>query len=382
MSKVEIKLVPELRFPGFGDDWEEKKLEDITRINQGLQISISNRYTEKVFGSYFYITNEFLKKGSKKEYYILNPSEFVICNEEDILMTRTGNTGEVVTNVSGAFHNNFFKIKYSTNQIAKDFFVAFLRLRRTQINILKLAGTSTIPDLNHSDFYRIKINLPCIPEQTRISNLLTAVDKRLSLLQKKKEAMEQYKEGIMQKIFSRELWFKDDQGNDFPDWDEKKLGEFYSFISTNSLSRDKLNYEKGYVKNIHYGDIHTKFKSHFNIEFEKVPYINSNVDLSRTSKESFLYEGDIIFADALEDYYDIGKAIEVVNINNENVLSGLHTLLARRKSDSNILIGFTGHLIKSEKVRLDIMKIAQGTKVLGISSKRLSNIFFITSLSS
>ena len=102
-------------------EWEEKKFKDFTKINQGLQIPISERYTTEGENRYFYITNEFLKSDSETKYYIENPSESVICYEDDILMTRTGNTGKVVTGVKGAFHNNFFKIAYDKEKYDRMF---------------------------------------------------------------------------------------------------------------------------------------------------------------------------------------------------------------------------------------------------------------------
>ena len=101
---------------------DDETFKELTKINQGLQIPISDRYLEQVENSFFYITNEFLKDGSKNKYFIKNPPESVLCKEEDILMTRTGNTGQVVTNITGAFHNNFFKIKYSKD-LNKNFLV-------------------------------------------------------------------------------------------------------------------------------------------------------------------------------------------------------------------------------------------------------------------
>jgi type I restriction enzyme S subunit len=174
----EVAQVPQLRFPEFSGEWEEKILKDLTKINQGLQIPIADRFTEKVENSYFYITNEFLKENSSNKYFIQNPSESVLCTEKDVLMTRTGNTGQVVTNVNGAFHNNFFKIKYS-DDLNKDFLVEFLRLRATQNMIFRYAGTSTIPDLNHGDFYRLKLKLPSKPEQQKIATFLIAVDNKI-----------------------------------------------------------------------------------------------------------------------------------------------------------------------------------------------------------
>ena len=155
-------------------------------------------------------------------------------------------------------------------------------------------------------------------------------------------------------------------------WAPEPMGEVYSFKGNNSLSRDKLNYDAGSVKNIHYGDIHTKFSTHFVITRELVPFINEAEECV-IRDENLCTEGDMIFADASEDMADIGKAIEITHLNGERVVSGLHTILARRMGE-RIALGFGGHLFKSGWVRTQIQKEAQGAKVLGISPKRLRNV--------
>ena len=157
------------------------------------------------------------------------------------------------------------------------------------------------------------------------------------------------------------------------EWVEKMLDELYDFKSTNSYSRDKLNYGNGSIKNIHYGDIHTKFFTLFDVNNELVPFVNDSELPKKTDSESYCIESDIIFADASEDLNDVGKSIEIINTNGEKILSGLHTLLARQKGNS-LIIGFGGYLFKSSRIRKQIEKEAQGTKVFGISAKRLSNI--------
>ena len=156
-------------------------------------------------------------------------------------------------------------------------------------------------------------------------------------------------------------------------WTTKLYGDVYSFYSTNSFSRDKLNYESGLVYNIHYGDIHTKFSTMFKLNKELVPLINTDVDLSKFSDEKYCKEGDLVIADASEDYADIGKTIELVGLNNERVLAGLHTFLAR-PNKYEMAKGFAGYLMQSWKVRKQVMLIAQGTKVLGLSTARLAKI--------
>ena len=156
-------------------------------------------------------------------------------------------------------------------------------------------------------------------------------------------------------------------------WEKKKLGQIYKFKVTNSFSRADLNYENGFIKNIHYGDIHTQFATLFDIVKEAVPFVNQEINTDRIEEENYCQVGDLIFADASEDYNDIGKCIEIVNLNNEKVLSGLHTLLARPEK-SKMASGFAGHLMKSHNVKLQIQREAQGTKVLSITSGRLSQV--------
>ena len=157
------------------------------------------------------------------------------------------------------------------------------------------------------------------------------------------------------------------------EWETKKLGEVMDFKVTNSFSRENLNYEVGTVKNIHYGDIHTKFQTLFDTTKEVVPFINEEINLDRISDENYCKEGDVIFADASEDLNDVGKSIEIINVNSEKLLSGLHTLLGRPKS-SFFHLGFNGYLFKSNSVRTQIQKESQGSKVLSISTGRISKI--------
>lgn len=157
------------------------------------------------------------------------------------------------------------------------------------------------------------------------------------------------------------------------DWKESKFENHFEFKNTNSLSRDKLNYENGEVMNIHYGDIHTKFNTHFDIENEDLPFINQDIDISRIAEENYVQNGDLVMADASEDYADIGKTIEITNIKNKKILAGLHTFLAR-KTDNTLANGFFGHLLTNYNLRLELMRIAQGTKVLGLSKGRVEKI--------
>ena len=160
--------------------------------------------------------------------------------------------------------------------------------------------------------------------------------------------------------------FRDD-----PTWSAPQFADLYGFKRTNTLSRDKLNYETGTIRNIHYGDIHTKFKPLFRVGDEHVPYVIPDASANGFDDYAFCEEGDIVLADASEDLDDVGKAIEVVSLDGERVVAGTHTILATRRGSVPV-VGFGGQLFQSAAVRAGIKKEAQGAKVYGISAKRIS----------
>ncbi|EDZ66343.1 hypothetical protein NOC27_3023 [Nitrosococcus oceani AFC27] len=256
-----------------------------------------------------------------------------------------------------------------------EFIFHFLITQR--LRLIALASGNLIPGLSRGDILSLKVPVPSHEEQQKIADCLSSLDALIAAQTEKLDALKTHKKGLMQQLFPRagetvpRLRFP--KFRDGGRWTSKKMSDVYRFLSTNTYSRDKLNYEKGEVKNIHYGDIHTKFSTLFDVTQEYVPYINRTESLERIKDDSYCLEGDIVFADASEDVEDVGKSIEIVNTGNEKILSGLHTLLARQKNN-DLVIGFGGYLFKSGLIREQIKRESQGAKVLGISSGRLSKI--------
>jgi len=188
-------------------NWKTVKMKDICTVRQGLQIAIKNRFKEPGKNRYIYITIKYLKKLDDTD-YIENPSKRVICNKNDVLMTRTGNTGIVVTDVDGVFHNNFFLVDFNRNLVDKDYFVYYLRSKKIQDIILDRAGITTISDLNHGDFYSIPFLIPPMKEQKRIAEILLAVDKKIEINKKLKNKLTELKKGLMQDLLSGKVRVK------------------------------------------------------------------------------------------------------------------------------------------------------------------------------
>ena len=150
-------------------------------------------------------------------------------------------------------------------------------------------------------------------------------------------------------------------------WEKDKFGNIYNFsISTNSLSRSQLNYDKGEIKNIHYGDILVNYSSILDVETDKIPFITDGT-LDKY-KPNLLKNGDVIFADAAEDD-TVGKAVEVNGLSDENLVSGLHTIVARPKE--KMADYFSGYYINSDTYHRQLLRLMQGTKVSSISKGNL-----------
>ena len=152
------------------------------------------------------------------------------------------------------------------------------------------------------------------------------------------------------------------------EWNDFSLKNNFEYFSTNSLSREQLcNFGK--IKNIHYGDIHKKYGA-ITLSDDILTYVK---DQEYNNKYTICRNGDLILADASEDYEGIGKSTEVLGIINNNVISGLHTIHARDLSDSFVL-GFKGYYFNSPIIHNQIRVLANGFKVFGISKDTINKL--------
>ncbi len=149
------------------------------------------------------------------------------------------------------------------------------------------------------------------------------------------------------------------------DWEVISYDKAFNFLSTASYSKAEL-INKGEIKYIHYGEIHTKLK-HF-IDFSK--YEPKSIKKEQLKSYPKIKEGDIIMADASEDYSGICKSVEVKNIKNIIAISGLHTFLLRDKNNY-FINGFKGYLDSIKVIKNQFDKLATGLKVYGVSKGNL-----------
>ncbi|NLM62863.1 MAG: restriction endonuclease subunit S [Mollicutes bacterium] len=292
---TEVGVIPE--------DWEINSFKDVSWVNQGLQIAIEKRLKRPTQKSKKYITIQFLNN-SKEVEYIDNYVDSVCCNKDDVLMTRTGNTGIVVTGVEGVFHNNFFKINFDRKRINKDYLVYYLNQSKLKEIILIKAGTSTIPDLNHNDFYSIPIVLPKLSEQKAIVEALSDIDNLITSLEKLIDKKQKIKQGTMQQLLTGKKRLPGFTG----EWEVKKLGDLGE-ISAAGVDK-KINPNEMKVRLLNFLDVYHK-------DFIYSKDLWHEVTSPKTKLERCaIRKGDVFFTPSSEMRNDIAfTAVSMEDIN-------------------------------------------------------------------
>ncbi|GER73758.1 restriction endonuclease subunit S [Weizmannia acidilactici] len=165
---------------------------------------------------------------------------------------------------------------------------------------------------------------------------------------------------------------KENLKNLYPsDWKEYKFDKLFDFEGGLSISRANLSNEG--ICYLHYGDIHKSDDNYIDIEksYDLIPKYNES--LNNINRKFLLNDGDIVFADASEDYEGIGKSVVVINPKNIPFISGLHTIVAKDKS--NLLNnGYKRFFLLDWNIRKQMMLIATGISVYGISKNKIKNV--------
>lgn len=370
---------PKLRFPEFSGVWKQKKISSFLHpVGTPANVLPDELYRE--IGVRSHGKGIFHKDpvsgaslGDKRVFHVIPHTlvlNIVFAWEQALALTSNDESGFIASH-----RFPMFSEKDAQSYLP---FIRMFFLRPQGKALLEMAspgGAGRNKTLGKQAFLNLKALIPDRPEQVKIASFLDSVDSRISGLQKKRDLLISYKSGLMQKLFSRELRFSDDKGQPFPEWEEKRMGEMFDWIRTNNLSREFLSNEPGTVQNIHYGDIHTKYSANFRQTNEQVPFIHETAPIAEFTDLEFCRLGDVVIADASEDYADIGKAIEVVELSHIPLVAGLHTFIARPKT-KDLVVGFSGYLLRSAPMRKQIMRIAQGVSVLGVSKSNLSRLKF------
>jgi type I restriction enzyme S subunit len=256
-------LVPELRFPEFEYEWKNNILGSLAAFSKGKGISKSDiddegnveciRYGE-LYTEYGEVIDKIKSKTS------LDINGLVLSQANDVIIPASGETQIDIATASCVLKSDIAlggDLNIIKSNIDGVFLSYYLNSARKK-DIARLSQGISVVHLYASQLKTLKINLPNPEEQQKIASFLSVVDKRIKLLEENKIKLEQYKKGVLQQLFNQDFRFKDDDGNDFPDWEEKKLGEICtkqsSNISANTIEHDDGDYKiygaSGYLQNV------------------------------------------------------------------------------------------------------------------------------------
>ena len=245
-------MTPKFRFKDYTEDWANKTLGDIGEVRMCKRIF--NSETNQSGDIPFYKIGTFGKTADafiERRLYETYREKYNFPKNGDILISASGTLGRRVryNGEEADFQDsNIVWIENNEELVTNEFLYFLYEIVRYD------SEGGTIQRLYNSIIKRAKIGVPSIAEQNKITLLLNSIDKKINLLTKKKEALETYKKGLMQKIFSQELRFKREDRSDFPEWRLTKFLEVClkenSGLSKGDLSDVGLNEVYGAAGNL------------------------------------------------------------------------------------------------------------------------------------
>ena len=352
-----MNKVPSLRFKEFSGEWEEKKLGTIIEKYEDPVETPTEGYMRLGLRSHAKGTfHSYVEKGKELEtakMFRVAPNKFILnitfAWEHAVAITSPEDKGMLVSHRFPQF---------SFNEETLPSFFGYLILDKKFKNHLELSspgGAGRNRVLKIKDMLEYKMKFPSKEEQEKIGNFLSSVDKKISIVEEKLNLFNQYKKGIMQKIFNQELRFKDENGNDYPQWEEKKIGDIGKIIGGGTPSSTIEEYWNGNIQ---------WFTP---TEVGKTKYIDKSVrtitelGLNKSSAK-LLPKGTIL----LSSRATIGEksiALKEVCTN-----QGFQSILVNENNDNE----FVYYLL--DTLKEELIRQSSGSTFLEISGKKLGNI--------
>ena len=341
-KQTEIGLIPE--------DWDIVKLENLYSITSSKRVFQSEW---KSMGIPFYRAREIavMSEGKKsppdlfisEQMYKEYTNAYGKIHENDVLITGVGTLGKVyvVKNNDEFYFKDgniiWLQWKNKNNSIFLKYLYDTEALKQ---HVFGTAGGSTVATYTITNAKKTLVQIPSKIEQDRIVTALFDIDTLIANITLLIEKKNDIKEGTLQNLLTGKKrlppfaktqdYVLSDIGLVPNDWNIKTLEDIFSFLPNNTFSRECLNNSAGEYQNIHYGDVLIKFPCILDCQKEEIPYINYG---NKINYERYgIREGDIIIADTAEDE-TCGKVTEIYNLGDKKLVSGLHTILCRPKTD-------------------------------------------------
>lgn len=316
----EKRNVPELRFRGFEDEWEEKRLGEILICLDNMRKPLNSSERQKMEGDIPYY-------GANGVVDYIN--DFIFDEKLILLAEDGGNFDEfadrpIAQLIGGkSWVNNHAHVLRVYNDCIEYIFYTLVHK-----DIRKYINGSSRAKLNKADMLDIKIKITCLEEQVKIAIFLSTIDRKIEKQSEKVEALKTYQKGIMQKIFKQEIRFKDENGREYPEWENIQLDRICNIKKGEQINKLNLSLiGKYYVLNG--GVSYSGFTDRYNTE-------ENTISIS---------EG--------------GNSCGYVNFNNNKFWSGGHCYTLLNLS-SNIIVRYLYNYLKFKEKQIMNLRVGSG----------------------
>lgn len=228
---------PELRFPEFREEWNIEQVSDFLIESKivGHKGNQAKKLTVKLWGKGI-VEKESIFKGSSNTQYYIRKAGQLMYGKLDFLNCAFGLVPTELNNFESTIDSPSFDFIKGD----KKFLLERIKMKSFYKKYGDLAnGSRKAKRINQNTFLSMPLYAPTINEQKKIGDFFSKLDRQIELEEKKLELLEQQKRGYMQKIFSRELRFKDDNGNDYPNWENEKLGDLINEVNERTTSNNQ-----------------------------------------------------------------------------------------------------------------------------------------------
>ena len=367
--------IPAIRFKGFTDTWEQRKLEEDISVAGGAPPSKSN--PEYWNGSIVWLSSQEIKEKyvSKGTYTITkkavddNTTKMVKAGTP-LIVSRSGILARLfpisIPTTDVAINQDIKALIFDPNIINTNFFVAQLQKNEDFILRSIVKTGTTVQSINMPDFYKLQLSFPSTDEQEKVGKFFQRLDDTIALHQRQLENYKELKKLMLQKIFNRELCFKDENGNDYPEWEEialKELGETFTGLS----GKTKENFGKG----------KGKFVTYMNVFSNPIANLamTENVEIKDGEKQNEVCYGDIFFTTSSETPDEVGmSSVWLSHESNVYLNSFCFGYRLNSESESKVISQFLGAQLRAEHIRKEIVLLAQGSTRFNISKAKLIEI--------
>lgn len=371
---------PAIRFKGFTDTWEQRKFSELTEIRSASRV---HKEEWQSSGVPFYRSSDVMAalNGTENEKAFISEELYEKLSavsgkleKGDVLVTGGGSVGKpyIVPNNEPLYTKDADLLWIKNNENLDPYFVYTFFFSPTFTDYLNsVSHVGTIAHYTITQLGETPITLPCVSEQQKIGDYFRNLDNLITLHQRKCDKLIQFKAAMLQKMLPQNGADKPEiRFRGFTDgWEQRKLSDTLNFLSNNTLSRAELSEDTGTYKNVHYGDVLIKFGEYIDAQSTDLPYIADD-EKAKKFESSKLQDGDIIIADTAEDEA-VGKCVEIGNIGDLSIVSGLHTIPCRPKV--KFAPAYLGFYLNSASYHDQLIPLMQGIKVTSISKSAISD---------